>query len=50
MDPEYRRMMRVDIKDVLDANESFEVLMGDDVEPRREFINNNALSVTDLDI
>jgi len=43
-------MMRVDIKDVLDANESFEVLMGDDVEPRREFINNNALSVTDLDI
>ena len=50
MDPEHRRMMRVDIKDVLDANESFEVLMGDDVEPRREFINNNALSVTDLDI
>ena len=50
MDPVNRRMMRVDIKDVQDANESFEVLMGDDVEPRREFINNNALSVTDLDI
>jgi DNA gyrase subunit B len=50
MDPEHRRMMRVDIKDVLDANESFEVLMGDEVEPRREFIDANALSVTDLDI
>jgi DNA gyrase subunit B len=50
MDPEHRRMMRVDIKDVVDANESFEVLMGDEVEPRREFIDANALSVTDLDI
>ena len=42
--------MRVDIKDVKDANESFEILMGDDVEPRREFIDANALSITDLDI
>ena len=50
MDPNNRRMMRVDIKDVVDANESFEILMGDDVEPRREFIDANALSVTDLDI
>jgi DNA gyrase subunit B len=50
MDPENRRMMRVDIKDVVEANESFEVLMGDEVEPRREFIDANALSVTDLDI
>ena len=50
MDPENRRMMRVDIKDVQDANESFEVLMGDDVEPRREFIDANALSVKELDI
>ena len=50
MDPEHRRMMRVDINDVQDANESFEILMGDEVEPRREFINANALSVTDLDI
>ena len=50
MDPQNRRMMRVDIKDVQDANESFEVLMGDDVEPRREFIDTNALSVKELDI
>ena len=50
MDPENRRMMRVDIKDVQDANESFEILMGDDVEPRREFIDKNALSVKELDI
>jgi DNA gyrase subunit B len=50
MDPQNRRMMRVDIKDVQDANESFEILMGDDVEPRREFIDKNALSVKELDI
>ena len=50
MDPANRRMMRVEIKDVQDANESFEVLMGDDVEPRREFIDANALSVKELDI
>ena len=50
MDPINRRMMRIDIKDVQDANESFEVLMGDDVEPRRDFIDANALSVKELDI
>ena len=50
MDPINRRMMRVDIKDVQDANESFEILMGDDVEPRREFIDANALPVKELDI
>ena len=50
MDPINRRMMQVTVNDVQDANESFEILMGDDVEPRRDFINTNALSVTELDI
>ena len=50
MDPLNRRMMRVEIKDTQEANESFEILMGDEVEPRREFIDANALSVKELDI
>ena len=50
MDPDERRMQQVTINDVQDANSSFEVLMGDDVEPRRAFIDENALTVTDLDI
>ena len=50
MDPDERRMQQVTINDVQDANHSFEVLMGDDVEPRRAFIDENALTVTDLDI
>ena len=50
MDPVERRMQQVNINDVQDANHSFEMLMGDDVEPRREFIDENALTVTDLDI
>ena len=44
MDPVERRMQQVNINDVQDANHSFEMLMGDDVEPRREFIDANALN------
>jgi len=50
MDPEKRTLLRVDIEDVVEADDIFTVLMGDKVEPRREFIQANALEVTELDI
>jgi DNA gyrase subunit B len=50
MDPEKRTLFQVDIKDAVEADDIFTVLMGDKVEPRREFIQGNALEVTELDI
>lgn len=50
MHPDKRTLLQVKIEDALDADEIFTVLMGDQVEPRREFIQNNALEVGALDI
>jgi DNA gyrase subunit B len=50
MDPDKRIMLQVTVEDTLETDEIFTVLMGDQVEPRREFIQNNALEVSSLDI
>ncbi|MCD6298531.1 MAG: DNA gyrase subunit B, partial [Deltaproteobacteria bacterium] len=50
MDPEKRTMLKVKIGDLVETDDIFTILMGDKVEPRREFIQNNALEVTELDI
>ena len=50
MNPENRRLVQVTINDAEQADDMFTTLMGDKVEPRREFIQNHALEVVDLDI
>ena len=50
MDPETRKLLRIDLTDPVEAEEMFTKLMGDEVAPRRQFIEDNALNVRNLDI
>ena len=50
MDPERRKMIQVTMEDAVEAERMFTLLMGDDVEPRREYIEKHAAGVKDLDI
>lgn len=50
MAPEWRTLLQVTLKDAMEADETFEILMGDKVEPRRKFIEDNARYVKNLDV
>jgi DNA gyrase subunit B len=52
MDPNKRKLLKVDLNDdnAVDADKMFTILMGDVVEPRRQFIEDNALNVRNLDV
>ena len=50
MDPQQRRLLKVAVEDDVSSDDTFTVLMGDQVEPRRDFIEKNAFLVTNLDV
>ena len=50
MDPEHRTLIRINLDDAIEADKIFDQLMGDEVGPRRDFIEENATYVEDLDI
>jgi DNA gyrase subunit B len=50
LNPQFRHLLRVTVDDAVAADETFSILMGEEVEPRRKFIQDNALSVRALDV
>jgi DNA gyrase subunit B len=50
MNPETRVLLQVRVEDAVEANDIFSTLMGDEVEPRRKFIEDHALTVKNLDV
>ena len=50
MDPAVRRLLKVQIEDAITSDDTFAMLMGEQVEPRRDFIESNALGVRNLDV
>ena len=50
MNPENRRLLKIDVADMQKASEVFELFMGDEVEPRREYIQTHAKDVKHLDV
>ena len=50
LNPDNRTLLQVTVDDAMNADETFSILMGDQVEPRRKFINDNALLVKELDV
>jgi DNA gyrase subunit B len=50
MNPEKRTLLQVKVEDMMETDEIFTILMGEEVEPRKEFIHSNALEVSTLDI
>ncbi len=50
MDPAHRKLLRIDLADAVEAEDMFSKLMGEEVEPRRQFIEDNALNVRNLDV
>ena len=50
MNPETRTLLRVSLKDAMDADQVFSMLMGEEVEPRKDFIQQNAEYANDIDI